>query len=409
MGRVVILALALASCGPDGSATPGATTEGSSAASTSESTTLDASPETSSGDSTTTTGEGADACAAPLACGDDCLQWEWVLQTFGDDELVDVALAPGGTIFAVGKHAAQGDATLVALAADGGEIFTETLLHGLGDADNRFASGVAVASDGRVAVLGQLGETPHVIATMVVELRGSDGELAQQVLEEGCRADALAFADDGSLWVAGVCDGAGTLRKYDAALALVWETHDLPAGLFAVELLAPIGDEMIVGGVSSDWLGLARLGPDGAQVWRVKTRASTHDLLLLGDLAVLPSGDVIAVGFAGQLGASRWAARVDGESGVRWSKTLASPPGELYGLVGAAVDASGRIFVTGDADLVELDGDGEIVGCWEHEAPDGSGLPKARALAASAEVGVIVVGSGYRDVDRYASVVRVVP
>jgi hypothetical protein len=141
----------------------------------------------------------------------------------------------------------------------------------------------------------------------------------------------------------------------------------------------------------------------------VLTPASSHDLGWLGDLAVLPTGDVIAVGFGGDLGASRWAARFDGGSGLRWAKTYVSPSSELYGLASAVVDASGRIFVAGDADLLELDGDGEIVGCWEHEAPDGSSFPTARAMTGSAELGLIVVGSGSRDVDRYASVLRVVP
>jgi hypothetical protein len=245
---------------------------------------------------------------------------------------------------------------------------------------------------------------------MVVELHGADGAPVQQLLEDGgeCSAGALAFVGDGGLVVAGVCDGMGLLRKYDADLVVAWEKHgDLPAGLFAVELLEPVDDDLIVGGRTSDRFGLARLRPDGSAAWSVEPSIPELEPGLMRDLAVTPEGEVIAVGVRNTIEDSRWVARFDGASGLQWSRLLESR-NDLSGLVGAVVDAQGRIFVTGGADVFELDGEGEIVGCWQHES-SGDRFRETHAIAGSAEVGLLVAGSVRDDIDRTGWVARMLP
>jgi hypothetical protein len=413
MRSVAMAAMLLASCGP-GDDTVSEPADDAGTATSSSGGTFTGEVRHDVAGSADTTGDGASGCAAPLACGDDCLQWQWVLEGFGDDEIDALALAPDGTIFAAGQRGAQvgtrGDAVLVALGADGTELYTNVLFDGLGDPDQRFVKGVAVRSDGLVAVLGELSETPYVQRMMVVELHGADGAPVQQLLEDGgeCSAGALAFVGDGGLVVAGVCDGMGLLRKYDADLVVAWEKHgDLPAGLFAVELLEPVDDDLIVGGRTSDRFGLARLRPDGSAAWSVEPSIPELEPGLMRDLAVTPEGEVIAVGVRNTIEDSRWVARFDGASGLQWSRLLESR-NDLSGLVGAVVDAQGRIFVTGGADVFELDGEGEIVGCWQHES-SGDRFRETHAIAGSAEVGLLVAGSVRDDIDRTGWVARMLP
>lgn len=407
-------AMLIASCGPGRETMSEPAVDGGTATSSSEGTTAgDARPDVTGGVDTTSTGDGGSHCASPLACGDDCLEWQWALERLGDDTIDAVALAPDGTIVAAGQRGAQartlGEAVLVALGADGVELRTDVLFGGLGNPDRRFVVGVAVRPDGLVAVLGELAETPYVPRTMVVELRGADGALVQQLVVDGdCSADALTFVGDGGLVVAGFCNGMGLLRKYDAELVQAWENHgDLPAGLVAVALLEPIDDDVLVAGNTFDRLGLARLGPDGSAAWTLEPSIPELGHGMLGDLAVTAEGDVIAVARY-TIEAPIWVGRFDGSSGLRWSRLL-RPESFLSWHVGALVDAEGRIFVASDADVFELDGEGELVGCRQHAGLGLDSSPKAHAIAGSAELGLVVAGTVFGDVDRSGWVARLVP
>jgi hypothetical protein len=416
MRSVAMAAMLLASCGPGSDAVSAPAVDGSTATSSSGGTvTGEVRPDVAG--SAESTGGAAIGCVAPLGCGDDCLQWQWALERFGDDVIDALALAPDGTIVAAGQRGAQGsalgDAVLVALGSDGTELYTDVLFNGLGDPDQRSVVGVAVRPDGLVAVLGQLSETPYVPRTMVVELHGADGAPVQQLLEDGgeCSAGALAFVGDGGLVVSGVCDGMGLLRKYDADLVAAWEKRgDLPAGLFSVELMEPIDDDVIVAGMTLDRFGLARLRPDGSAAWIVEHSMTELDPHLVRDLAVTPEGDVIAVGISGSIEEPRWIGRFDGAAGLQWSRLLESGGyfADLSWLVGAVVDAEGRIFVTGDDNVLELDGEGEIVGCWQQASSVGR-FRDTHAIAGSAELGLILAGSVRDDIDRSGWVARVVP
>ncbi|HWB74602.1 MAG TPA: hypothetical protein VG755_06595 [Nannocystaceae bacterium] len=388
------------------------------------------------GDDSSTGAPPGEGCAAFLACDASCQQWEVFLQ--GDagfeDTLDHIAIAADGTILVAGYvdqvGSDLGPPRLLQYAADGTLLDTLTPFAELTISDTR-VTGIAVADDGRIAVIGAMlgGDTRAAI----VELRAADrtfidGEI---MLDPTQSLDVLSvgFAEDGALVVGGQQIGASlvstaTLRRYEPDFGFAWERvgDDVDVDVSRVNAVTPLDDgELLVAGNVGLYAWLARIASDGSVLWSNTggiTGGSGH---APQDVALSPEGNVIVVGWQAEPGewGKPWVASYDGNGGgPLWFHAQPVDGSGPSLLDGVEIDDEGRIFVAGVhmrgggrvRAVQQLDCDGELVWEWAHHNPRSPDWATEGGLAWSSALGLVVCGGDYvTDVDPRGFVARLVP
>ena len=149
--------------------------------------------------------------------------WEGPVQ-FGTDQANDVAIAADGSVYVTGStQGVGGDAVLLNLSPDGALLWQRRW----GGTGSESGEAVAVAGDGSIYVVGG---TSSFGSHMFVLKFASDGTLAWQRIREGGTAQGVAVRSDGTLAVAGVAGRAGVPGEFDVVVltltdagALVWQ------------------------------------------------------------------------------------------------------------------------------------------------------------------------------------------
>jgi hypothetical protein len=289
--------------------------------------------------------EGADGLIASLdATGK--VRWARTLGGKGDDAVEAVAVAADGAVVAAGAFsytidmpdgalASKGadDVMVVAFAPDG----TRRWARRFGGDDVDAANGVAIATDGAIYVVGELGGAA-TIGSSKLESAGLSDLLVIKLAADGAPIWARRFGGPGA----------------DLARAV----RIAPDG--DVVVLGEMSREVDFGGGPLEAAGnrdavVLKLGPDGSYRWATRF-GGTNDELALG-LAVDPVGSVAVTGsfddkltFGADTVASAgladvFVAKLSPSGAPMWIRTFGAKEADLG--VGLAADAAGNLYAVG--------------------------------------------------------------
>lgn len=219
----------------------------------------------------------------------------------GDDEYRGVAVDGAGAVYVTGvKAGSGGQAWLRKLSADGATQLWEDVRDGTSAGSLDAANKVGVDGSGNVYVVGFVDNS----ATGT----GLDGYLSKFSPTGTWLANTwiwsyandavldVAVATDGSLAVVAQLDGAHSVRKYDAAGALVWATTDAAVTWRGVALDVN-GAVYATGSQGTSMMTVKLAAADGALVWsRLQPGAAGHGVTIDGAGRTLVCGEVTAAG-----------------------------------------------------------------------------------------------------------------
>jgi len=334
--------------------------------------------------------------------------WARSYGALGDDDVLDLALTPEGSIVVVGSiEAADEGCDALVLSIDGGKGDVEWAY------TYKFATyqtiyGITSTPDGSLIVVGSYWEPGGPFYTFVMELSSLGGILWKRGYGPGVFEDVVV-AQDGSIYVVGATSffGAGGtdiwVLKLDASGNVVWQnTYGGPADDVGLSIaLAQDGGVVVAGYCSAVDLWVLKLSSeDGSVKWAYSLGGDGMDWGM--DVAITPDGDVVVVGDTASFGAGShdvWVLRLDGATGqVEWERAYGGPGWEeAHGL---AIDQDGNIYVIGyaesfnlDAWLLKLDGlTGEVI--WE-KAYGGASWDFGKKVAITADGDLVFVCETY--------------
>ena len=265
----------------------------------------------------------------------------------GDDRGHAIALGPKGERAIAGQVlAADLDARIVVIAADGRELWSTSVVSDDGSDDVGW--GVAMDSDGAVYAAGELGGGGELAERLFVRAYEAGGESRWGAGIDAVGRDVgrgVAVAGTEATYVVGASGGASVVRRYDAQTGAEQWTRSSPvAEAMAVD--AGPGGLALVAGVEaplgSDALFVRAYSPLGAEVLTVAQGGA-------GDERA--SGTAWAAG-----GAFAIAGRSAGQALVSVYEITGSPrwiePGGAVGSVahGVAVGPDGSVVAVGSVD-----------------------------------------------------------
>ncbi len=381
-------------------------------------------------DTSSDSGPPPSGCEQPGTC-DACMVWETFVQGDDgyDDRLDQLALVADDTVIAIGRQDAvdnnTGEGVLVWLDADGNQLDELTVFPADLELDRR-VTGLAVAGDGTIAVLG-VRTNDDVFETTLDLYDAAGGELPGMAMAEpdvSVVGTELAFTASGALVISGRRENGlldGFVRYYDAELALQWELTGTQLGgnIASIDAIDATTSAIALSGASPGSLWLAVVDESGAVSWTADDTGLAGDGHAAADLVRLPGGDLVVVGWQGHVGtfADPWVARFDGATGANvWSHVHPGDSVGQNGLDSVAVAADGRIFVAGLTStsedgrarhVDEIDCDGEVVWRWMHSNPGSPDWGTGGGLVWSPLLGVVASGGDYLDAtDHRAFVTR---
>jgi len=260
-----------------------------------------------------------DAVVARLTPDGD-LQWSYTYGESNEDVFNSVAVAPDGSVIAVGTTNTMAgeladpdgaDGVVVRLAPDGNLQWAHTY----GGTDSEYFSSVAVAPGGDIIAVGT-GESPdgdfpvytgaHMATALVVRLN-PDGALQWFGFDDSSTShyNSVALAADGGIIAAGDTDGE--VARWSPLGDLQWSYAAGGVGFTSMSsvAVAPDASIIVVGRTASpdgdfptghaDFDALvARLTPDGGLLWSHVFDGTDDDSL--DSVAVTPTGTIIAAG-----------------------------------------------------------------------------------------------------------------
>jgi cysteine-rich repeat protein len=288
----------------------------------------------------------------------------------GNDAANSIAVAADGTVYVVGSRKDDGDDQwVIALDDSGTELWSVTFAGDVAGADD-VGTGVALAPDGDLVVVGRIRVGDGDDDVRVMKLDSGDGSELWSTTWSGTgdgnfstdRSGAVAVADDGSVWVAA--------REH-----VDFDSQDATLLHFA-----------------ADGSFIAAFQPQAGGDQR-------HDPI---DVAV--DGDAVYFAFEKSAFPYRgWLYKLDTAGTEAWVKTEADwpvleggdPIGRSWAIRGIGIDASGDLGLAGvftneeagqgiswgEAWVAKLDGAGATVCHGRHQVVDGNVIPPSLSLA----------------------------
>jgi uncharacterized delta-60 repeat protein len=345
----------------------------------------------------------------------------WWMKTYGgsrDDRATAVALAPNGDIIVVGNTRGPGvgsDDALV-LRLDGRGNVKWEKVYGGGDYDR--ANAVAVAPNGDIIIAGETKSFGAGNTDAWVLRLDENGDVKWGKTYGGSDNDGasgVAIAPNGDIIVVGDTKSFGAggydlwVLRLDENGNIKWEKTyggDTNEGVPRV-VIAPNGDIIVAGETDSFGAGLSdvwvlRLDGEGDVKWQ-KTYGGDEDDGASA-VAVAPSRDIIVAGYTHSFGGGEaWVLRIDGNGDVKWGKTFResryggwtyavalADNGDIL-LAGEGWRSFGGNSDTGSYDLwvLRLNGEGNVR--WE-KTYGGKYGEEARAITLADNGDVIVAG-----------------
>ena len=238
--------------------------------------------------------------------------------------------------------------------------FVEMTGVGLGDDE---ATAVTLDSAEDVIVGGTISnpDLPTGDDFMVLKLAGADGSQIWRTDLDSAGTFVSEVAVDGSDDV--IAMGSAVVKLSGSDGSFLWQTNEL-GNAVAID---PAGDPVIAI-TGTDFVVVRLSGSDGTEIWRYSRDGSAAGDDESVDVAVDPSGDVVAVGVVinASTGADVVAVKLDGGTGaLLWEATIqgdANGDDEVHDVL---VDANGDVYVAGgivevatgpDAFVVKLSG-----------------------------------------------------
>jgi hypothetical protein len=266
----------------------------------------------------------------------------------GHDRWVDVALGPVGEIVAVGTHAlapSESGAWIRRYAADGDATWERKLP----TQEAATLRGVAIAPDGTIAAVGSRADAGWVLRL------DDEGQILDDVevvpaLSSTADLFAVDFGHDGSLAICGravrdATQGDGYIAQLDSdTLSPRWDRYlggDEPREDLAVDLAVDDDGTIVVAGTlelesGTEALILRRYTQDGLLAMSRIFPPTLGDRLRATGLALAPDAIYVAGDMAGG-----WRARFDRRGNLEWSRHDQS-----FEIVDVAADGlDGAIFV----------------------------------------------------------------
>jgi uncharacterized delta-60 repeat protein len=311
------------------------------------------------------------AVLVPLAAAEargETLRWT----TLVDDHIVGakVAVAPDGSIYAVGTRYVEGQSDNIwvgKFSPQGLAVWSDT--YDGSDHWTDWGGGVAVAPDGSVYAVGSSHETGNTYDIWVRKYTPDGAVVWTRTYDEGNYlqyGNGLAVSPDGSVYVVGITvavSGDIVILKYSPEGDLLWRrTYDGAAADDDAAYDAAVagdGSLYVTGAVwavhnyESLWLG--KYSPDGVLLWKRTYPNPSRTPSEGRGLALARNGDVYVAGevWAPQLGSDNnvLVCKYSPSGALLWTRRYAGPAHGWDMATDVAVRRDGSVFVVGMTEL----------------------------------------------------------